>query len=147
MVLLLFVTLWKSQHHLIASHNHSHNHNTQFLGGSVQFIDCDVHLYPSYQSEVNCSTKLFVWRIEKNYDLIVHFPKERSLLLYLNFLPYWELFLCRPFCELYLSPHELVWMTKKHHVSFLKQCSFSPSDTWKNKIEKLNSIGCIVKIA
>ena len=145
MVLLLFVTLRKSQHHLIT--NHSHNHNTQFLGESVQFIDCDVYLYPSYQSEVNYSTKLFVWRIEKNYGLIVHFPKERSLLLYLNFLPYWELFFCRLFYQFYIFPHELVWMTKKHHVSLLKQGSFSLSDTWKNKIEKLNSIGCIVKIA
>ena len=72
-------------------------HFHQFQGKTVQFLDYDVLLYPSYQSEDNYSTKLFVWGIEKNYSLTVHFPKECSLMLQLNFLPYWELFLYRSF--------------------------------------------------
>ena len=53
----------------------------------IQFVDCDILLYLSHQSEDGCSTKLFVQEIEKN-SLIVHFHKESSLLLHLNFFPF-----------------------------------------------------------
>ena len=108
MLLLIFIFTWHPVKEKIPGKQVSRGllykiysvfHFLQYQGKIVQFLDADVLLYTSYESEDNYSTKLFVWGVKKNYSLIVHFPKECSLLLHLNFLPYWELFLCCPFWQ------------------------------------------------